>query len=198
MCLFSVLWYESVIYEFDFYFNYCIILYLIEKGFLEFWNWFDYESWYLLGCIVGGILYFGFMVMVVIIYWMLCFFSFVVYIKDVCVFMVFFFVFNIVMVVYFFGIEFRDWGMGFVVVILLVICFGYIFCFVVGLYDNEVVVIFVFVFIFYLFVKVVNMGLLVWFLFLVFVYFYMVFVWGGYIFIINFLLIYVLVLLVIG
>lgn len=27
---------------------------LVEKGWYEFWNWFDYESWYPLGRVVGG------------------------------------------------------------------------------------------------------------------------------------------------
>ena len=45
--------YESVIHEFDPYFNYRSTIYLIEKGFYEFWNWFDHESWYPLGRIIG-------------------------------------------------------------------------------------------------------------------------------------------------
>lgn len=44
--LFSVLRYESMIHEFDPYFNYRTTLFLTEKGFYEFWNWFDSESWY--------------------------------------------------------------------------------------------------------------------------------------------------------
>ncbi|KAF3589287.1 hypothetical protein F2Q69_00030117 [Brassica cretica] len=37
-------------------------LFLTEKGFYEFWNWFDSESWYPLGRIIGGTLYPGLMV----------------------------------------------------------------------------------------------------------------------------------------
>lgn len=43
--LFSVLRYESMIHEFDPYFNYRTTLYLTKNGFVEFWNWFDSESW---------------------------------------------------------------------------------------------------------------------------------------------------------
>lgn len=57
--LFLVLRFESVIYEFDFYFNYRIIRYLIEEGFYSFYNWFDDRVWYFLGRIIGGIIYFG-------------------------------------------------------------------------------------------------------------------------------------------
>lgn len=69
----SVLRYEVMIHEFDPYFNYrCVALLLlpllpppthttsrstvqlVENGWYEFWNWFDYESWYPLGRVVGG------------------------------------------------------------------------------------------------------------------------------------------------
>jgi dolichyl-diphosphooligosaccharide--protein glycosyltransferase len=57
--LFSVLRYESVIHEFDPYFNYRSTKYLVEKGFYEFFNWFDSESWYPLGRVIGGTVYPG-------------------------------------------------------------------------------------------------------------------------------------------
>jgi len=66
--LFSVLRYESMIHEFDPYFNYRTTLYLTRNGFYDFWNWFDSESWYPLGRIVGGTLYPGLMVTAAIIY----------------------------------------------------------------------------------------------------------------------------------
>lgn len=71
--LFSVLRYESMIHEFDPYFNYRTTLYLTQKGFYEFWNWFDSESWYPLGRIIGGTLYPGLMVTAAFIYWILRF-----------------------------------------------------------------------------------------------------------------------------
>lgn len=67
-----------------------------------------------------------------------------------------------------------------------------------GSYDNEAVAIFALLLTFYLFVKAVNTGSLAWSLASAFGYFYMVSAWGGYIFIINLLPIYVLVLLVTG
>ncbi|XLR06638.1 hypothetical protein S83_034576 [Arachis hypogaea] len=42
--LFSVLRYESMIHEFDPYFNYRTTLYLTKNDFAKFWNWFDSES----------------------------------------------------------------------------------------------------------------------------------------------------------
>lgn len=71
--LFSILRYESMIHEFDPYFNYRVTQFLTRNGFYEFWNWFDYESWYPLGRIVGGTLYPGLMVTAAFIYWTLRF-----------------------------------------------------------------------------------------------------------------------------
>eukprot|EP00246_Nothoceros_aenigmaticus_P003493 TRINITY_DN14664_c0_g2_i1.p1 TRINITY_DN14664_c0_g2~~TRINITY_DN14664_c0_g2_i1.p1 ORF type:complete len:721 (+),score=112.90 TRINITY_DN14664_c0_g2_i1:167-2329(+) len=196
--LFSVLRYESVIHEFDPYFNYRTTLYLTEKGFYEFWNWFDYESWYPLGRIIGGTLYPGLMVTAALLYWLLRFLSFAVHIRDVCVLTAPFFASNTTLVAYLFGKELRDTGTGLIAAALIAICPGYISRSVAGSYDNEGVAIFALLLTFYLFVKAVNTGLLAWALAAAFAYFYMVSAWGGYIFIINLIPIYVIVLLVIG
>jgi len=196
--LFSVLRYESVIHEFDPYFNYRTTLYLTQKGFYEFWNWFDYETWYPLGRIIGGTLYPGLMVTAAFMYWTLRFFTFAVHIKDVCVLTAPFFASNTAIVAYFFGKELRDRGTGLVAAIFMAICPGYISRSVAGSYDNEGVAIFALVLTFYLFVKAVNTGSLAWSVASAFAYFYMVSAWGGYIFIINLIPIYVIVLLVTG
>lgn len=57
--LFSVLRFESVIHEFDPYFNYRTTRYLTEQGFYNFHNWFDDRAWYPLGRIIGGTIYPG-------------------------------------------------------------------------------------------------------------------------------------------
>ncbi len=51
--LFSVVKYESVIHEFDPYFNYRVTQYLVKEGFYNLWNWFDEYTWYPLGRVVG-------------------------------------------------------------------------------------------------------------------------------------------------
>ncbi|KAL3677784.1 hypothetical protein R1sor_020740 [Riccia sorocarpa] len=196
--LFSVLRYESVIHEFDPYFNYRTTLYLTEKGFYEFWNWFDYESWYPVGRIIGGTLYPGLMVTAALLYWGLRALSFAVHIKDVCVLTAPFFASNTTIVAYFFGKELKDSGTGLIAAAFIAICPGYISRSVAGSYDNEGVAIFALLLTFYLFVKAVNTGSLAWSVASAFGYFYMVSAWGGYIFIINLIPIYVLVLLVTG
>ncbi|XP_068646986.1 dolichyl-diphosphooligosaccharide--protein glycosyltransferase subunit STT3B-like isoform X2 [Aristolochia californica] len=196
--LFSVLRYESMIHEFDPYFNYRTTLYLTEKGFYEFWNWFDFESWYPLGRIVGGTLYPGLMVTAGAIYWVLRFLRFFVHIREVCVLTAPFFASNTTLVAYFFGKELWDSGAGLVAAALIAICPGFISRSVAGSYDNEGVAIFALLLTFYLFVKAVNTGSLAWSLASAFGYFYMVSAWGGYVFIINLIPLYVLVLLITG
>lgn len=196
--LFSVLRYESMIHEFDPYFNYRTTLFLTRNGFYEFWNWFDSESWYPLGRIIGGTLYPGLMVTAALIYRALRFLTFAVHIREVCVLTAPFFASNTTLVAYFFGKEIWDAGAGLVAAALIAICPGYISRSVAGSYDNEGVAIFALIFTFYLFVKAVNTGSLAWSLASAFGYFYMVSAWGGYVFIINLIPLYVLVLLVTG
>ncbi|OAY76806.1 dolichyl-diphosphooligosaccharide--protein glycosyltransferase subunit STT3B [Ananas comosus] len=196
--LFSVLRYESMIHEFDPYFNYRTTLFLTRNGFYEFWNWFDSESWYPLGRIIGGTLYPGLMVTAALIYRALRLLTFAVHIREVCVLTAPFFAANTTLVAYFFGKEIWDSGAGLAAAALIAICPGYISRSVAGSYDNEGVAIFALLLTFYLFVKAVNTGSLAWSLASAFGYFYMVSAWGGYVFIINLVPLYVLVLLVTG
>ncbi|XP_010935542.1 dolichyl-diphosphooligosaccharide--protein glycosyltransferase subunit STT3B [Elaeis guineensis] len=196
--LFSVLRYESMIHEFDPYFNYRTTLFLTKNGFYEFWNWFDAESWYPLGRIIGGTLFPGLMVTAALIYRAVRFLTFAVHIREVCVLTAPFFASNTTLVAYFFGKEIWDAGAGLAAAALIAICPGYISRSVAGSYDNEGVAIFALLLTFYLFVKAVNTGSLAWGLASAFGYFYMVSAWGGYVFIINLVPLYVLVLLITG
>ena len=51
--------FESVIHEFDPYFNFRTTKYLAQEGFYRFHNWFDDRAWYPLGRIIGGTIYPG-------------------------------------------------------------------------------------------------------------------------------------------
>ncbi len=55
--LFSVIRYESIIHEFDPWFNFRVTKYLVKEGFYDFHNWFDDSTWYPLGRYIGGTLY---------------------------------------------------------------------------------------------------------------------------------------------
>lgn len=60
--VFSVIRFESIIHEYDPWFNYRSTKYLVDNGIYSFWNWFDSESWYPLGRVIGGTVYPGIMV----------------------------------------------------------------------------------------------------------------------------------------
>lgn len=85
--LFAVVRYESVIHEFDPYFNFRTTKYLAHEGFLEFLNWFDDRGWYPLGRTIGGTIYPGIMITAAIFYWFAHFFNITINIRNVCVFL---------------------------------------------------------------------------------------------------------------
>ena len=85
--IFSVIRYESIIHEFDPWFNYRATQYLAKEGLYGLWNWFDSESWYPLGRSIGGTIYPGLMSTSAIIYWVLHKLSLPVDIRNVCVFL---------------------------------------------------------------------------------------------------------------
>ena len=84
--LFAVIRFESIIHEFDPWFNFRATKRLTEHGFYEFLNWFDERAWYPLGRIVGGTVYPGLMLTAGMMHSLSNFLGFSVLIKDVCVF----------------------------------------------------------------------------------------------------------------
>lgn len=69
--LFAVLRFESVIHEFDPYFNFRATKFLSSEGFDKFHNWFDDRAWYPLGRIVGGTIYPGLMMTAAVLHQLL-------------------------------------------------------------------------------------------------------------------------------
>ena len=61
--------------------------FLSQKGFYEFFNWFDSESWYPIGRVIGGSVYPGIMATAAIIYWSCDYLLIHIDIKDICVFL---------------------------------------------------------------------------------------------------------------
>lgn len=84
--LFAVVRYESVIHEFDPYFNFRTTKYLAHEGFLEFLNWFDDRGWYPLGRTIGGTIYPGLMLTAAVFYWVMHFLHLTINIRNMCVF----------------------------------------------------------------------------------------------------------------
>lgn len=196
--LFSVLRFESVIHEFDPYFNFRSTKYLVSEGFYNFLNWFDEGSWYPLGRIVGGTIYPGLMVTAAAVYWVLNAFNITVQIRNVCVLLAPWFASNTAIVTYFFTKEAWNESAGLLAAATIAIVPGYISRSVAGSFDNEGIAIFALILTYFLWVKSVKTGSLLHSSLCALAYFYMVAAWGGYVFIINLIPLHVLVLLLTG
>jgi len=196
--LFSVLRFESVIHEFDPYFNFRTTRFLTEEGFYNFHNWFDDRAWYPLGRIIGGTIYPGLMVTSAVLYHLMHFLHITIEIRNVCVFLAPFFSSLTVMVTYGLTKELKDAGAGLIAAAMIAIVPGYISRSVAGSYDNEGIAIFCMLLTYYLWIKSVKTGSLFWSTMCALAYFYMVSSWGGYVFLINLIPLHVLALMITG
>ncbi|KAG0278807.1 oligosaccharyl transferase stt3 subunit [Linnemannia exigua] len=196
--LFSIIRFESVIHEFDPWFNYRTTQHLVKNGFYDFWNWFDEKSWYPLGRVVGGTVYPGIMVTSALIHNVLHFFNFPVDIRNVCVFLAPMFSGLTAFSAYLLTKELKDSSAGLLAAAFLGVAPGYISRSVAGSYDNEGIAIFLLVFTFYLWIKAVKTGSAFFGLLTALFYFYMVSAWGGYVFITNLVPLHAFTLLLMG
>lgn len=196
--LFSVLRFESVIHEFDPYFNYRTTKFLAEEGFYNFHNWFDDRAWYPLGRIIGGTIYPGLMVTSASIYHILNWLHITIDVRNVCVFLAPLFSSLTTIVTYHLAKELKSPGAGLVAAVMIAIVPGYISRSVAGSYDNEGIAIFCMLLTYYMWIKAVKTGTLFWSTMSALAYFYMVSSWGGYVFLINIIPLHVLILMITG
>ncbi|KAL6845147.1 hypothetical protein ACP4OV_024642 [Aristida adscensionis] len=197
--LFSVIKYESVIHEFDPYFNYRVTQFLSKNGIYEFWNWFDDRTWYPLGRVIGGTVYPGLTLTAGTIWWLLNSLNIPLSVETVCVFTAPIFSAYASWATYLLTKEAKGPGAGLMAAsILAMIVPSYISRSVAGSYDNEAVAIFALIITFYLYVKTLNTGSLFYATLNALSYFYMVCSWGGYTFIINLIPMHVLLCIVTG
>lgn len=155
--IFSVIRYESVIHEFDPWFNYRVTQYLTSEGVYAFWNWFDPDAWYPLGRIIGGTTYPGLMFTSAFIHWLCNTLLFPVDIRNVCVFLAPVFASLTAVTAYYFVKEVSGRSdSGLLSALFIAIVPGYISRSVAGSYDNEGVAIFALITTFYLYIKAVN------------------------------------------
>ncbi|VEL06626.1 unnamed protein product [Protopolystoma xenopodis] len=194
--LFSVIRFESIIHEFDPWFNYRSTKHMVENGFYDFINWFDYRAWYPLGRIVGGTVYPGLMVTSGLIHAALNALNIPIHIREVCVFLAPIFSGLTAIATYLLTKEVWNEGAGLFAACFISIAPGYISRSVAGSYDNEGIAIFALMLTYYLWIKSVKTGSVMWTVFCALSYFYMVSAWGGYVFIINLIPLHVLVLLI--
>lgn len=196
--LFSVIKYESVIHEFDPYFNYRVTQFLTKNGIYDFWNWFDDRTWYPLGRVIGGTVYPGLTLTAGSIWWLLNSLNIPLSVETVCVFTAPIFSANAAWATYLLTKEVKGTGAGITAAALLAMVPSYISRSVAGSYDNEAVAIFALIFTFYLYIKTLNTGSLFYATLNAITYFYMVCSWGGYTFIINLIPMHVLLCIVTG
>merc|ERR1739838_1053797 len=196
--LFAVIRFESIIHEFDPWFNYRSTAYMVKHGFYDFLNWFDDRAWYPLGRIVGGTVYPGLMITSGSIHYVLSLLNIPVHIRDVCVFLAPLFTDMTAISTYFLTKELWSQGAGPFAACFIAIVPGYISRSVAGSYDNEGIAIFALMFTYYLWIKAVKTGSVYWGAWSALSYFYMVSAWGGYVFIINLIPLHVFVLLLMG
>ncbi|ELP94622.1 dolichyl-diphosphooligosaccharide--protein glycosyltransferase subunit STT3A, putative [Entamoeba invadens IP1] len=196
--IYSVLRYESVIHEFDPYFNYRATKFLLANGLDSFNNWFDETAWYPLGRIVGTTVYPGLMYTSVFFYRVLEFLHLTVDIKDICVFLGPVFAAFTVIVGYKMTLEVSTQGAAYIAAFMIAIVPGYISRSVAGSYDNECISIFALLFTFYMWIKAVKTGSPLRGIMTAVAYYYVALSWGAYVFVINIIPLHVFILLITG
>ncbi|KAA8912191.1 hypothetical protein TRICI_003580 [Trichomonascus ciferrii] len=196
--LFSVIRFESIIHEFDPWFNYRASKYLVSNGFYKFLNWFDDRTWYPLGRVTGGTLYPGLMVTSGVIHNLLRWLALPVDIRNICVLLAPAFSGLTAYATYLFTKEMKDETAGLLSAVFIGIAPGYISRSVAGSYDNEAIAITLLMVTFYFWIKALKLGSAMWGALTALSYFYMVAAWGGYVFITNMIPLHVFVLLVMG
>lgn len=197
--LFSVIRFESIIHEFDPWFNFRATKYLVSHSFYEFLNWFDDRTWYPLGRVTGGTLYPGLMVTSGVIWHTLReWFKLPVNIRDVCVMLAPAFSGLTAIATYYFTTELKDSNAGLLAAIFMGIAPGYISRSVAGSYDNEAIAITLLMATFYFWIKALKLGSVYYATWTALFYFYMVLAWGGYVFITNLIPLHIFVLILMG
>ncbi|KAK4201271.1 family 66 putative glycosyltransferase [Triangularia verruculosa] len=197
--LFSVIRFESIIHEFDPWFNFRATKYLVANGFYNFWDWFDDRTWHPLGRVTGGTLYPGLMVTSGAIWHALRALTIPVDIRNVCVLLAPAFSGLTAVAAYLLTNEMTTYNSaGLLAALFMGIAPGYISRSVAGSYDNEAIAIFLLVFTFYLWIKALKQGSMLWGALCALFYGYMVASWGGYAFITCLLPLHAFVLILMG
>ena len=199
--LFSVLRYESIIHEYDPWFNFRATKYLVSEGFYAFLNWFDHTAWYPLGRVVGGTVFPGLMITSAAIFYLLeRIFLIPVDIRHICVMLApAFSALTALMTYHLTAIADdspRNKTSALFAALFIAVAPGYISRSVAGSYDNEAIAIFLLMATFYFYLRSLSKGSPFSAAVAAFFYFYMVSAWGGYVFIINLIPLHVFTLLV--
>lgn len=196
--LFSVVNFESIIHEFDPWFNFRASKHFVKDGMYDFMNWFDERSWYPLGRVAGGTLYPGLMFTSGAIHWLLQAINYPVDIRNICVLLAPGFSGLTAYATYLFTKELKDESAGLLAAAFIGIAPGYISRSVAGSYDNEAIAITLLMTTFLCWIRALKQGSALWGGITALFYFYMVAAWGGYVFITNMIPLHAFVLILMG
>ncbi|KAL8430707.1 hypothetical protein Efla_007573 [Eimeria flavescens] len=190
---------ESIIFDFDPYFNHRTTKYLARHGFAEFWNWYDDTSWYPLGRPVGQTLFPGLMTTSYVIYQLLRSLGLIVHVSQVSTFLPPVFSCLTALVAH----AFVKHATGSRVAGLFASFFvgispAYIRNSLVGSYDNECVAIFAMLTGFCMWTRAIQKGAMLPALMAAIPSAYMVTSWGGYVFLLNAIACHMVALAVLG
>lgn len=195
----SVIRYESIIHEFDPWFNFRVTRLLVKDGYYAFRYFFDNESWYPINRYTGGTVFPGLMLTAKYMHDLVNYvFLFPIDIREICVFTAP--VFSCITVIMTYLLTKDVCGRseaGFISAIFIAIIPSYLSRSVAGSYDNEAVAITALVTAFYTFVRSVKTGSMSDALISSFAYYYMVLTWGGYVFVLGIISIYVVGLIIV-
>lgn len=191
--IFSVIRFESIIHEFDPWFNYRATRFLSERGRKDFYYWFDTESWYPLGRFVGFTAFPGLMYTTVTISKLLNLLLVPIDIRHICVFCAP--LFSMITCYSAYALTSEITGRpdsGLFAALFISVMPSYISRSAAGSYDNEAISITLLLTSFYLFLKACNRGSIFWGAAGALCYAYLVASWGGYSFVITFIPVFVL------
>ncbi len=145
------------------------------------------------------LIYAGLMLTAAVFYWVLNALHITINIRNMCVFIAPIFSANAAISSYLLTTEVtKRSATGLLAAAFTAVVPSYISRSVGGSYDNEGVAIFALIFTFYLWVKSVHTGSMLWSCACALSYYYMVAAWGGYVFIINIIPIYVVIMILGG
>ncbi|KAM0682021.1 oligosaccharyl transferase stt3 subunit [Mitosporidium daphniae] len=199
--LFSVIRFESIIHEFDPWFNYRATRYLVDNGWFSFLNWFDDTAWYPLGRVLGHTVFPGIMVTSALIHYLMnSILAIAIDIREVCVFLAPVFSAATAYVVYGLTLEIAPESptSALLASMFMGVIPGYISRSVAGSYDNEAIAIFLLGATFLMWLRAVRRGSAAYGILAALSYFAMVASWGGYIFITNLIPLHALTLMAMG
>lgn len=187
MRCFSVIRFESIIHEYDPWFNYRCVEYMVNNGLRKYFDWFDDRSWIPAGRFVGKTSFPGLMMLSAAIHWLLnSILALGIELRDICVFTGPAAASLACMIIYAFTTDVAaDQIAGLFAALFLAIIPGYISRSVAGSYDYESIGITLILATFLFWMRAVKRRSKVYAFLAALSYSYLAATWGGYVYVLN-------------